>query len=159
MTGIVNAIGRWFGRRSQEQNQEEPSYCWDRLVLVGEDGEQREFRIPAEGFLRIGRNPGNDVMLDDLLVSRWHATVWHEGGRYYLRDEESVNGTCVNGRLVPPGAPSALAQAVVDLLRDPTAAKRMGEAGCARVEEFGARRMVDQIAELYEELLRQKGLA
>ena len=100
MTGIVNAIGRWFGRRSQEQNQEEPSHCWDRLVLVGEDGEQREFRIPAEGFLRIGRNPGNDVMLDDLLVSRWHATLWHEGGRYYLRDEESVNGTCVNGRLV-----------------------------------------------------------
>jgi glycosyltransferase involved in cell wall biosynthesis len=65
----------------------------------------------------------------------------------------------VNGRLVPPGEPQALACAVVDLLRNPVEARRMGEAGYARVKEYGARRMVEQIAQLYEELLRQKGLA
>ncbi|MHC4617094.1 MAG: glycosyltransferase family 4 protein [Planctomycetota bacterium] len=64
----------------------------------------------------------------------------------------------VNGRLVPPGEPGALAQAVVDLLRNPTDARRMGDAGLSLVEEFGARRMVEQIAQLYEELLHQKGL-
>jgi serine/threonine protein kinase len=100
MTGIVNNIARWLGRGSLPQAREHASYCQDRLVLTGQDGQQWEFQVPAHGILRIGRNPGNDVVLDDLLVSRWHATLWHEGGQYHLRDEGSVNGTCVNGRLV-----------------------------------------------------------
>ena len=65
----------------------------------------------------------------------------------------------VNGRLVPPGDAGALAQGVLALLRDPGTAARMGEAGCARVQEFGARRMVERIAQLYEDLMRRKGIA
>jgi len=33
------------------------------------------------------------------------------------------------GRLVPPGDPPALARALLDLLRDPDQARRMGQAG------------------------------
>lgn len=65
----------------------------------------------------------------------------------------------VNGCLVPPAEPPALAEAVIALLRDPDAARRMGQAGLARVREFGAAQMVDDIARLYEALLRAKGLA
>jgi glycosyltransferase involved in cell wall biosynthesis len=65
--------------------------------------------------------------------------------------EEGVNGFCV-----PPGDPQALAQAVVKLLRDPALARRMGQAGLARAAEFDVRTMVAKIAELYQQLLRQK---
>jgi glycosyltransferase involved in cell wall biosynthesis len=64
----------------------------------------------------------------------------------------------VNGLLVLPGQPAALAQAVIRLLRDPQTVRRMGQAGRARADEFGARKMVDEIANLYEELLARKGL-
>lgn len=63
-----------------------------------------------------------------------------------------------NGLLVPPGDPAALAQAVVQLLRDPSKADRMGQDGRACASEFGARKMVDEIAGLYAQLLTQKGI-
>jgi glycosyltransferase involved in cell wall biosynthesis len=63
------------------------------------------------------------------------------------------------GRLVPVGQATALAQAVREVLGDPDRARRMGEAGRARVEaEFTASGMVARFAELYESLARAKGL-
>ena len=74
----------------------------------------------------------------------------------YLDAEAVTDG--VNGRLAPPGDPSALAREMVALLLDTGAAKRMGKAGRARVEEFGAKEMVERIAQLYEELMSHKGI-
>lgn len=62
----------------------------------------------------------------------------------------------VNGLLAPPGKPAALGQSVLNLLENPQLARQMGEAGRKWVEEFGAKRMVDQIADLYEQLLVKK---
>jgi glycosyltransferase involved in cell wall biosynthesis len=65
----------------------------------------------------------------------------------------------VTGRLVPVGKATALAQAIREVLGDPALARRMGEAGRARVEaEFTASAMVDRFAALYEEIARAKGL-
>ena len=64
----------------------------------------------------------------------------------------------INGLLVPPGEPPALAQALLKLLHNPAWASQMGTAGRARVEEFSDRRMVHQIATLYTALLGQKGI-
>jgi glycosyltransferase involved in cell wall biosynthesis len=61
----------------------------------------------------------------------------------------------VNGRLVPPSDPAALAQAVIELLRDSQLAVHMGMAGRKRASEFGDRKMVNEIAELYTQLLAQ----
>lgn len=64
----------------------------------------------------------------------------------------------VTGRLVPVGKPPALAQAVRTVIDDPDLARRLGEAGRARVEtEFRATTMVERFATLYEELARIKG--
>ncbi|MFN8490592.1 MAG: glycosyltransferase family 4 protein [Caldilineaceae bacterium] len=68
--------------------------------------------------------------------------------------EAVVDG--VNGLLVPPGEPEKLGQALLRLLNDPALAHRMGEAGRERVAEFSDRRMVEQIAALYRELLKEK---
>jgi phosphatidylinositol alpha-mannosyltransferase len=61
-----------------------------------------------------------------------------------------------NGLLTPPGEPAALARAVLQLLQDRPLAQRIGEAGRVRAAEFDVRTMVDQIAVLYDSLLRKK---
>jgi hypothetical protein len=48
----------------------------------------------------LGRNPNNSLVLTDRHVSRWHATISSAGGRFFLRDQSSVNGTRVDGRLI-----------------------------------------------------------
>ena len=47
--------------------------------------------------LRIGRQPGCDLRLSHLSVSRVHAELRHEGEAWLLRDLGSTNGTSVNG--------------------------------------------------------------
>jgi glycosyltransferase involved in cell wall biosynthesis len=55
------------------------------------------------------------------------------------------------GLLVPPHDPSALAEAMVKLLRDPEMRDRMGRAGLARVtSDFSVERMVDGTLAAYE---------
>ncbi|HUY45078.1 MAG TPA: FHA domain-containing protein [Streptosporangiaceae bacterium] len=57
-------------------------------------------RAPAR-VLRIGRAPGNDLVVPDLSVSREHAELRNiGGGRYEIVDLDSHNGTFVNGRQV-----------------------------------------------------------
>jgi glycosyltransferase involved in cell wall biosynthesis len=63
------------------------------------------------------------------------------------------------GLLVPVRKHTALAQAIRTVIEDPRLARRLGEAGRARVDaEFGVETMVERFAELYESLARQKGL-
>lgn len=44
----------------------------------------------------IGRSPQSDIFLDDVTVSRRHAEIHREGGRFYVQDVGSLNGTYVN---------------------------------------------------------------
>jgi pSer/pThr/pTyr-binding forkhead associated (FHA) protein len=43
-----------------------------------------------------GRLPQSDIFLDDVTVSRNHAQLRREGGRFFVHDEGSLNGTYVN---------------------------------------------------------------
>ncbi|MFQ5594771.1 MAG: FHA domain-containing protein [Anaerolineae bacterium] len=49
----------------------------------------------------IGRWPENDIVLDSREVSRQHACVRWEAGRYLVEDSGSKNGTFLNGRRLP----------------------------------------------------------
>lgn len=49
---------------------------------------------------RIGRMEGNNLVIDDPTVSRFHAEIYREGRNFYIRDLESTNGTFVNGKPV-----------------------------------------------------------
>jgi hypothetical protein len=55
------------------------------------------YQLGAER-LTIGRHPAADVFLDDVTVSRNHAVLMREEGRYVIVDEGSLNGTYVNRR-------------------------------------------------------------
>jgi phosphatidylinositol alpha-mannosyltransferase len=57
----------------------------------------------------------------------------------------------VNGLLVPPGDPAALAEAVGRILREPDLAKRLAEAGRARADDFRWDGVADRIEQAYQE--------
>src|SRR5712691_7353548 len=50
--------------------------------------------------VRVGRNPDNDLRFDGddaRQVSRYHAEIYREGERYFVKDLQSRNGTFVRG--------------------------------------------------------------
>jgi len=64
-------------------------------------------RVPSLALPRVdgvrvvlGRAPNCDCVLSEECVSRRHAELWRERGRWYLRDIGSRNGTRVNGMRV-----------------------------------------------------------
>ncbi len=77
-----------------------PRSAGPRLSERKTDGAGREFDLRKER-LTIGRHRESDVFLEDLAVSRLNTTISHDpSGRYILRDENSANGTYVNGQRV-----------------------------------------------------------
>jgi len=54
----------------------------------------------AKGELTIGRNPGNDILIDNVGVSRRHAVIRWNGSLAEVEDFGSANGTFVNGEKV-----------------------------------------------------------
>src|SRR5437667_7354486 len=56
----------------------------------------------------IGRTNGNDLIISGRTVSRRHARLWFEGGRWYLGDMQSANGTLVNTMRLQPNHAAAL---------------------------------------------------
>jgi hypothetical protein len=55
----------------------------------------QSFPLRGERML-IGRTPEADVFLDDVTVSRDHASLVHRQGAWHLDDSGSLNGTYVN---------------------------------------------------------------
>jgi hypothetical protein len=57
--------------------------------------------IPLErDRIVLGRNPDCDVVIPAASVSREHAQIVHAGGRHYIDDLKSQNGTYVNNRAI-----------------------------------------------------------
>ncbi len=50
--------------------------------------------------IEVGRNPHCDIFLNDMTVSRKHATLVKSGLSYKIYDENSFNGVWVNGKAV-----------------------------------------------------------
>lgn len=76
------------------------------LAIHGPDGRWQEIPLTARG-VRIGRGKqaGNEIVLSaDPQVSKRHARIACEGGRFLVYDEGSTNGTLVNDALLTPGA-------------------------------------------------------
>jgi VWFA-related protein len=68
--------------------------------------------VPVTHFpFKIGRGTSepNDLRLDeDTSISRRHATITYENATFYLTDENSSNGTAVDGKRLPPSMPFVL---------------------------------------------------
>ncbi|MEZ6037720.1 MAG: FHA domain-containing protein [Planctomycetota bacterium] len=70
-------------------------------VLEILDGDRAGEVLPVtDRALRIGRKPGNDIVLSDEKTSGVHCEVAPEGDRFVLRDLGSTNGTFLDGKRV-----------------------------------------------------------
>jgi len=54
----------------------------------------------SKGELTIGRNPGNDILIENVGVSRRHAVIKWTGDHAVAEDMGSANGTFVNGQKI-----------------------------------------------------------
>jgi transcriptional regulator with GAF, ATPase, and Fis domain len=68
-----------------------------RAKLVAINGPLRKSEFPVFGEVRVGRDAGSTIRLEDPWVSAQHCTITEENGRYILNDLESHAGTFVNG--------------------------------------------------------------
>ncbi len=57
-------------------------------------------QIDLFGGVSIGRSSQSDVQISDRYASGLHARVYSRGGRYYVEDMNSTNGTLLNGGAV-----------------------------------------------------------
>jgi hypothetical protein len=66
------------------------------MVLIARGSHKgSRFLITAEGA-SIGRSAASEIFLDDVTVSRTHATVVKNGKDFILKDSGSLNGTYIN---------------------------------------------------------------
>jgi pSer/pThr/pTyr-binding forkhead associated (FHA) protein len=66
-----------------------------KLSLMFEDKLVKEVPV-GNRPVGIGRSPDNDLPVDNLAVSNYHARVYFEAGRLVVEDLDSLNGTFVN---------------------------------------------------------------
>ena len=138
-----------------------------RLLVVGAEGEERE------GVVRLGR------LADDLIPAAYRsagimispALGWESFGivlveamacglpvvasdipGYRCVVEDGVQGT-----LVSPGDPGALAAALLELIEDGGKRKAMAEAAVARAETYSWDRLVVEVEEAYGEAMNVYG--
>src|SRR5688572_5023304 len=76
----------------------------DRAVLVRIDSIEAGRLFAMEGpELRLGRMPGNHIVIDDSGISRDHARLYRDDDAYRIEDLGSSNGTYVNGARLRSG--------------------------------------------------------
>lgn len=60
-------------------------------------------KIQLVSKITIGRESDNSVVIDNKLASRHHALIQKIRDDYFLKDENSTNGTYLNGTKIPAG--------------------------------------------------------
>jgi hypothetical protein len=70
------------------------------LVVRSGGGRTGEHFVPQGERTTIGRSPDCDIVLDDVTVSRKHAVLVRDDGRFTIEDQGSLNGTFLNRRRI-----------------------------------------------------------
>ena len=70
------------------------------LVVRAGGGRAGESFKPTGERTRIGRSPDCEIFLDDVTVSRNHAVLVQQNGKFHVEDQGSLNGTFVNRKRI-----------------------------------------------------------
>ena len=66
-----------------------------KLILQFKGANIKEFLLEKTA-ITIGRDPKNDIVIDNLAVSRFHTKITQQGNNYFVEDLQSGNGTFLN---------------------------------------------------------------
>lgn len=78
-----------------------PAFGRPAAELIGVEGPLTGTRVRVEKtLLKLGADQNNDIVIDDAYVSGSHAWLSYIGGDLILADQQSANGTWLNGREV-----------------------------------------------------------
>ena len=70
------------------------------FISVSLDAKLLEKKKFDQESISIGRDAENDIQINNLAVSRFHATIHKESEKYIIKDLGSANGTFVNGNKI-----------------------------------------------------------
>src|SRR5262249_3580611 len=70
-----------------------------KVILQFKGTSIKEFLLEKTA-ITIGRDPKNDIVIDNLAVSRFHTKIAQQGNNYFAEDLQSVNGTFLNEQRV-----------------------------------------------------------
>ena len=91
--------------------------AFGKITVSNESGEFEEVEL-TRSTTSVGRQPGNNIVLNSPAVSRYHAQFDVFGGQVFLVDLGTVNGTFVNDAQVDPNSRSLLRDGDVVMLGD-----------------------------------------
>lgn len=127
----------------------------DRVRFLGVREDMENVLAAADIVVQpsTGREPLGNAALEAAAAGRPVVASAYGGLPEVITDAET-------GLLVPPGDPSALAAALGRLRGDPELAARLGAAASADVSRrFAARRLLDTVQEIYDEVVLGSGKA
>ena len=120
----------------------------DVLLVTGTQGDVIPYIAAADVLVAPSRNEGMGRVLIEAMALGVPVIGSRVGGI------PSVLAGGEFGSLVPPDAPHAIAEALIELLGDPALRAKFAEAGRKRAEEFTVDVMTRRIVELYRSLTR-----
>lgn len=120
-----------------------------RFLMLGHQEDPVAYLVAADVFALASRHEGLPISLLEALAGGLPAAVTAVGG------VPDVVTHGVEGRLVPPADPGALAAAITELL-DPATNRAAGDAARQRARAFDIRRAVERQQEVYEQLASRR---
>lgn len=75
----------------------------DKLYMYLKGGCELQFLLTEEE-ISVGRLSRNDIQLHDAFCSSYHASLYASENGYLLQDNNSKNGTFLNGKRIPEEA-------------------------------------------------------
>lgn len=99
----IPSINRADLAPTSEAAQQSVSVFIARFELKG-NRRDRRFEFRGAGRISVGRTSANDLVIDDVSVSKIHASVVIDAeGKLSVADTGSTNGTFINGERIPYG--------------------------------------------------------
>ena len=90
----------WRSMRIESELAARPALAYLVVQRSHPQGPRVGERLPLRAQSSIGRDAGNDVVLDDEAASARHAVIELADGAWWIADQGSTNGTVLNGARV-----------------------------------------------------------
>jgi hypothetical protein len=87
----------WRSLRTESELAARPALAYLVVQRTHTQGPRVGERLPLRAVSALGRDAGNDVVINDEAASARHAVIELSDGSWWIEDEGSTNGTLLNG--------------------------------------------------------------